>query len=173
MSDDSRRSSYTPVPRGERKRASVLTAEVMQEISGQRARSRHVESVASSRPKRGGAAQDIVFVLSMLGCLVLTGLNVTGRMPFQTVASADAEDQIERMAYQAVNFAVREINEFRRRNGELPETLTDVGAPTDPRWIYEVVGSDYVVRFDFEGFPVAYDSRRDPDEFFASVRRGQ
>jgi hypothetical protein len=92
-------------------------------------------------------------------------------MPFQTAVAAQAQNEIERTAYQTVNFAVREISEFRRRNGRLPESLTQVGAPTDPHWTYEVWGDRYVVRYDSTGFPLVYDSRTDPDEFFASVRR--
>jgi hypothetical protein len=152
-------------------RASAITREVMSEVFQQRKRASEVGK-AGVNSKSTGARQDVVFVIAMLACLVLTGLNVTGTMPFQTVVEAKSGAEVERMAYQTVNFAVREIDAYRRQYGYLPETLTDVGAPTDPRWDYQVLSEDrYLIRFEAPGFPLAYDSRGDADEFFSTVRR--
>jgi len=152
-------------------RASAITSELMTEISRQRKNA--VAMGEADKAARGmGSIQDVVFVISLLGCLVLTGLNVTGQMPFETHAAELAGSEAEFKAYQTVNFAVRQINAYRRQNGNLPDTLTEVGAPADPRWTYQVVSeSRYLVRFEAEGHPLEYDSVVDPDQFFAAVRR--
>jgi hypothetical protein len=152
-------------------RASAIAVEVLKEISREKTRTA-VAGKDSTGSKAAHSIQDIVFVLSMLSCLILTGLNVTGRMPFQTTVAGESEPRVAAMAYQTVNFAVREIDAYRRQRGRLPQTLTEVGAPADPRWSYEVLGGDrYVVRFEANGFPLAYDSSDDPEKFFSSVRR--
>jgi type II secretory pathway pseudopilin PulG len=92
-------------------------------------------------------------------------------MPFQTIVNAPSAAEAETMAYQTLNFAVRAIDAYQRDHGRLPGTLTEVGAPVDPRWNYERDGNDrYRVEFRAPGYPLAYDSASDPDVFFASVR---
>ena len=154
-----------------RTRASAITGEVMSEIFRQKDRATVVER-ADDVKKGAGAVQEVVLILSMLGCLILTGLNVTGKMPFQAAAAAPSADAAQQMAQQTLNFAVRAIDAYHREYGRLPVTLTEVGAPMDPRWSYEVIGSErYRVEFRAAGFSLAYDSISDADEFFAGVRR--
>jgi hypothetical protein len=122
--------------------------------------------------KSKGARQDGVFILAMLVCLVLTGLNVTGKMPLQTVVEAKSNSEAQMISYQTVNFAVREIDAFHLQHGRLPRSLTEVGAPSDPRWNYQVLGDDqYSILFEAGEFSLAYESSLDADQFFAEVRR--
>lgn len=151
-------------------RATAITREVMTEISQQNKKAAEIERAAPS--KSTGARQDVVFVIAMLACLLLTGLNVTGKMPFQTVVPAESASDVQLMAYQTVNFAVREIDAYRSQYGRLPQTLTEVGAPADPRWSYQVLDDErYLIRFEAEGFPLSYDSSGNADEFFRTVRK--
>lgn len=142
----------------------------MSEISRQTEKAQAVET-AEGRQKSAAGIQDVVFILSMLSCLILTGLNVTGKMPFQTSVDPVSASQAERLSYQTLNFAVRQIEAYVREHDRLPATLTEVGAPADSRWTYErLEGTRYRIEFRSEGYPLAYDSSSDPDVFFARVR---
>lgn len=155
------------------RRASTITDEVMSEISRQKELAAAAE-VALNETKSTSRIQDVAFVLSMLCCLVLTGLNVTGKMPFRTSVDSPEGAEAERLTLQTLNFAVRAIDAYRNENGELPRTLIEVGAPADPRWTYEVIQDNrYRVEFRAEPRPLAYDSSSDPDLFFAAVRGGR
>lgn len=162
-----------PEQKEKRTRAWTIAGEVMKEISRQNERADAFDR--TSRVRKGQTAvQDVVFVLSMLSCLILTGLNVTGKMPFQTIVETPSGPELEQMTYQTLNFAVRAIDAWRGEHGRLPRSLTEVGAPADPRWTYKVIDADrYTVQFEATPFSLAYDSISDPDVFFASVRGRQ
>jgi hypothetical protein len=157
----------------QRLRASSITGEVMTEISRQKEKAQAAEK-AEGQKKNITGIQDVVFILSMLSCLILTGLNVTGKMPFRTVVDPVSASQAELLSYQTLNFAVRQIDAYVREHDRLPATLTEVGAPADSRWTYErLEGTRYRIEFRFEGYPLAYDSSSDPEVFFRKVRGGQ
>lgn len=157
----------------QRARAASITGELINEISREKERAGAVE-MAEARRKGSTGIQDLVFILSMLGCLILTGLNVTGKMPFQTVVDPDSASQAERLSYQTLNFAVRQVDAYVRDHDRLPATLTEVGAPADSRWTYERLdGTRYRIEFGSEDYPLAYDSISDADVFFETVRKGR
>ena len=69
------------------------------------------------------------------------------------------------------SYAVDEIEAFQEEFGRLPDSLEELGAPDEGTWTYELLGPDrYRLTLTDGEFSVSYDSRDDPDVFFADVR---
>ena len=160
MTDDKRSES----------KADELAAEAMAEFSRERAEEQErSEEKAKGKP---GSGQYAVLVVVLLLFVLLIGLNISGRMPFQVVTTPVSEDQLRHNLRVALNYGVRQIESFRLTNGRYPATLTQVGGPDQAGWTYELVGEDqYRVGVSEGSVSVAYDSGQDADTFFADVRR--
>jgi hypothetical protein len=103
--------------------------------------------------------------------VIVTVLNLTGRMPLLFGRPTVSADQRQRHVLADVSFAVEAIDIYRGRLSKLPPSLAAVDIRGGKRWTYEVTASDrYRISLTEEGERVTYDSTQDPAVFFARVR---
>jgi hypothetical protein len=127
----------------------------------ERARAEHAERVAGpwwSRRERLVLIA-VMVALPILGILLVT--HVQGRPLLALVTPAPAPAVARHRAEVALKFVVNEIEAFRADYSELPDSLTEVGAPAVGEWTY-IQRSDghYQVGLTMYGQVVSFDSRQ-------------
>ena len=161
MSNDSKESAS---------KAEELATEAMAEVS----RDQILERERAAKEAAGKSSKVQYAVLSVILLLlgVLIGLSLSKRMPFQVVAPAVSEVQLEENLRLTLNFAVRAIDAYRAANGRFPETLVEVGGPDNGGWTFILVDEDrYRVGLSAGPVSIEYDSNQNADTFFADVRQ--
>ena len=153
-------------------RAGDLASEAMEAIARE---GELLEEISQEEVERRKAAQRrrlILLAVLLPVLVVLTALNLLGYGPFRVpVEEPSTVDLLHEMRAGA-SYAVDEIVAFQEEFGRLPETLEELGAPDEGFWTYELLAADhYRLTLTDGDFSVSYDSRDDPDIFFADVRQ--
>lgn len=105
-------------------------------------------------------------------CLVLTLLNMTGRMPLRTAPAELSGANLEAHARRTVEFASRAIDAYRTQHEALPSSLGAVGAGVSSQWTYMVTGdASYWIRYEVAGATMSYDSIEKRFDFEDDTRR--
>ncbi len=115
-------------------------------------------------PPAGQARQRAVLIALCFTTPVLIGIltfNLAGPAIAERLATRPPPPVARQNADQAMRLLVSEIEAFREDYGELPETIHEVGAPSQGAWRYEVVTSThYRIHGSLQGQDVSFDSSR-------------
>lgn len=152
----------------------AVDAEVAREERRGRAASVRAAAAAARQVAAAERRPFRVLVLLVAVLTALLGLQAAGLGPFPRAGESVPAAEVRRAVLGGLNFAVRQIEAYRRRTGELPDDLSAVGLSRRFGWSYEPLSPGrYRIALDAEGYRESYDSILDADTFFAEVRDPQ
>lgn len=109
-------------------------------------------------------------ILLTAACIVLLVLGAFGMGPFPYRAKKLASAEAERVIRQNLYLTVTAIDAYKKRTGDLPKTLDDIGMGQDATLSYQPVSKDRFVLSQLKyGKTVSYDSTADPRTFFSEL----